>query len=201
MTNQLAFHNTQLNIVTHNNQSWLTAKELAKALNYKNTKSIANLYNENEDEFTIGMSLVIDSVTNGINGSSRRLKMRIFSLRGAHLIAMFSRTPVAKEFRRWVLDVLDRQIGDPVVQPAPSTPTYPPISDDYANRTEMIYYLGFKPIFCRVLRPEEIVMSHEVMKEWLEMQGLIFFTIEEIKDLTVSQLAGMIDRVKNRRIQ
>lgn len=35
--------------------------------------------------------------------------MRVFSLRGAHLIAMFARTPVAKEFRRWVLDILDRQ--------------------------------------------------------------------------------------------
>lgn len=33
--------------------------------------------------------------------------MRIFSLRGAHLVAMFARTPKAKAFRRWVLDVLD----------------------------------------------------------------------------------------------
>lgn len=32
---------------------------------------------------------------------------RIFSLRGCHLLAMFARTPVAKEFRRWVLDVLE----------------------------------------------------------------------------------------------
>ncbi len=35
----------------------------------------------------------------------------IFSLRGAHLIAMFSRTAVAIEFRRWVLDVLDKEVG------------------------------------------------------------------------------------------
>ncbi|MNQ82204.1 hypothetical protein D3C85_972510 [compost metagenome] len=34
-------------------------------------------------------------------------EVRIFSLRGAHLLAMFARTEVAKEFRRWVLDVLD----------------------------------------------------------------------------------------------
>ncbi len=33
----------------------------------------------------------------------------IFSLRGARLIAMFSRTKVAKEFRKWVLDVLDKE--------------------------------------------------------------------------------------------
>ena len=35
-------------------------------------------------------------------------RCRIFSLRGCHLLAMFSRTPVAKAFRKWVLDVLDR---------------------------------------------------------------------------------------------
>lgn len=34
---------------------------------------------------------------------------RIFSLRGAHLLAMFSRTNKAKEFRKWVLDVLDKE--------------------------------------------------------------------------------------------
>ncbi|MDH8489597.1 P22AR C-terminal domain-containing protein, partial [Klebsiella pneumoniae] len=48
---------------------------------------------------------------NGINGSTRRMKVRVFSLRGAHLIAMFARTPVAKEFRRWVLDILDREVA------------------------------------------------------------------------------------------
>ena len=37
-----------------------------------------------------------------------RRKARIFSLRGCHLVAMFARTPVAKAFRRWVLDVLDK---------------------------------------------------------------------------------------------
>ncbi|MFN2858042.1 P22AR C-terminal domain-containing protein, partial [Escherichia coli] len=44
--------------------------------------------------------------------STRNLKkkVRVFSLRGAHLIAMFARTPVAKEFRRWVLDILDREV-------------------------------------------------------------------------------------------
>lgn len=37
----------------------------------------------------------------------RTERVRIFSLRGCHLLAMFARTPVAKAFRRWVLDVLD----------------------------------------------------------------------------------------------
>lgn len=110
MNNQLAFRDVNFNVITRNNQTWLSSKDLAQALDYKNTKSITNLFNENEDEFTPTMSLVIESVTNGINGSQRRLKTRIFSLRGAHLIAMFARTETAKEFRRWVLDILDREV-------------------------------------------------------------------------------------------
>ena len=54
--------------------------------------------------------MVIGVMTNGINNNLREKKVRIFSLRGAHLIAMFARTPVAKEFRRWVLDILDREV-------------------------------------------------------------------------------------------
>ncbi|MGL5410310.1 MAG: P22AR C-terminal domain-containing protein, partial [Shewanella sp.] len=44
-----------------------------------------------------------------VPGNPMPIPVRIFSLRGAHLIAMFSRTALAKEFRRWVLDVLDRE--------------------------------------------------------------------------------------------
>lgn len=93
---------------------WLTSADLAKALNYKSSKSITNLFNQNADEFTAGMSQVIESVTTG----NYRKKVRVFSLRGAHLIAMFARTDVAKEFRRWVLDILDREVAQGNVNPA-----------------------------------------------------------------------------------
>lgn len=104
------FHGVMLTPVNNVPGIWLTSADVAKALGYKSTKSISNLFSQYEDEFSQGMTMVIESVTNGINGSSRRMKVRIFSLRGAHLIAMFARTPVAKEFRRWVLDLLDREV-------------------------------------------------------------------------------------------
>ncbi|MGL6191407.1 MAG: P22AR C-terminal domain-containing protein [Serratia nevei] len=104
------FHGVNLQPVDNFNGIWLTSSDVAKALGYKSTKSISNLFAQYEDEFSQGMTMVIESVTNGINGSSRRMKVRVFSLRGAHLIAMFARTPVAKEFRRWVLDILDREV-------------------------------------------------------------------------------------------
>lgn len=108
---ELNFHGTALVPVHDVNGVWLTSADVAKALGYKSTKSISNLFAQYEDEFSQGMTMVIESVTNGINGSSRRMKVRVFSLRGAHLIAMFARTPVAKEFRRWVLDILDREVA------------------------------------------------------------------------------------------
>lgn len=114
----LNFHGTALIPVADVNGIWLTSADVAKALGYKSTKSISNLFAQYEDEFSQGMTMVIESMTNGINGSSRRMKVRVFSLRGAHLIAMFARTPVAKEFRRWVLDILDREVAIGNVNPA-----------------------------------------------------------------------------------
>jgi hypothetical protein len=103
---ELVFHETKFTITKRNGQIWFTAADLAHALQYANAKSITNLYNQNFDEFSPGMSQVIESVTSG----NYRKRVRIFSLRGAHLLAMFARTPVAKEFRRWVLDILDREV-------------------------------------------------------------------------------------------
>lgn len=56
------------------------------------------------------MTQLIEIVDNPTLGRSTNLSnyARIFSLRGCHLLAMFARTPVAKAFRKWVLDVLDR---------------------------------------------------------------------------------------------
>ncbi|EBN2544323.1 hypothetical protein DNS10_01455 [Salmonella enterica] len=99
------FKGVQLSPAANLEGVWFTSADLAAALKYKSTKSITNLFNQNSDEFSEGMTQVIESVTSG----NYRKKVRVFSLRGAHLIAMFARTDVAKEFRRWVLDILDRQ--------------------------------------------------------------------------------------------
>ena len=108
----LNFHGIQLQPVAKLNDIWLSSADIAKALHYSSNKSVTNLFNQNSDEFSSGMTMVIESVTSG----NYRKKVRVFSLRGAHLIAMFARTPVAKEFRRWVLDILDREVSQsPIV--------------------------------------------------------------------------------------
>jgi prophage antirepressor-like protein len=94
---------------------WLTSADIAKALGYASPKSVSNIYSRNSDEFTGSMSRVIKMMTNGINNNLREKSVRVFSLRGCHLIAMFATTERAKEFRRWVLDILDREVANGAV--------------------------------------------------------------------------------------
>ncbi|HGY1101776.1 TPA: Bro-N domain-containing protein [Acinetobacter baumannii] len=137
----LSFNEVKFNpVVRDNGQIYLTAGELAQALDYKSVKSVSNLYNANKDEFTDSMTQIIESVTAGnievtdsvTSKQTRNLKkkVRIFSLRGCHLIAMFARTAVAKQFRKWVLDILDKEVGAPVARTHKSERT--PLHDAHA---------------------------------------------------------------------
>lgn len=109
----LSFNQVNLNPVDQKDgQIWLTSADLAMALGYKNQRSINKLYNSNSDEFTNFMTQIIE-ITDSVTSSKTKgltAKIRIFSLRGCHLLAMFARTKVAKDFRIWVLDILDRQV-------------------------------------------------------------------------------------------
>ncbi|NBI12533.1 hypothetical protein GVX81_02620 [[Haemophilus] felis] len=104
----LTFQNTTLSVINQNNQTWLSVTDIAKALGYKETNGVIRLYNAHADEFTPCMTALIDMQTAG-----GMQKVRIFSLRGCHLIGMLSHTKVAKDFRRWVLDILDRETHQP----------------------------------------------------------------------------------------
>lgn len=103
--NELTFHNTNFTYMEMAGQIWLTASEVGEALGYSDDKAIHRLYRKHADEFTVNMTGVVKVTTPGGMQDSR-----VFSLRGAHLMGMFSRTTVAKEFRRWVLDILDREV-------------------------------------------------------------------------------------------
>ncbi|WP_391486620.1 P22AR C-terminal domain-containing protein [Atlantibacter hermannii] len=103
--NALTFHSTTFSYMEMAGQIWLTATEVGEALGYSDDKAIHRLYRKHADEFTVNMTGVVKVTTPGGAQDSR-----VFSLRGAHLIGMFSRTSVAKEFRRWVLDILDREV-------------------------------------------------------------------------------------------
>ena len=101
----LSFNEVNFTPVQQNGQIWLKTSELAEALGYSDQSGVTRIYSRNDDEFTQAMSC---SVKLTEKGQSREI--RVFSLRGAHLIAMFSKTAIAKQFRKWVLDILDREV-------------------------------------------------------------------------------------------
>lgn len=116
----LSFNEVNFSPVEQNGQIWLTATELASALGYSKSDAVGQVYERNKDEFNSSMTTTITVKSNdsietlnlSVSKKSKNLTktIRIFSLRGAHLIAMFSKTAIAKQFRKWVLDVLDREV-------------------------------------------------------------------------------------------
>ena len=123
----LSFKNTHFQITDINGQPWLRGLQIASALGYKNpTSDITNLYDRNADEFTDSMTRVIELTTAG-----GKQQVRVFSLRGAHLLGMLARTKEAKEFRHWVLDVLERESNRPREQL-----TVPAIPDPFRIKEE-----------------------------------------------------------------
>lgn len=106
----LTFNDVTLTSITHQNSLWIRAAELARALGYGRENQVSRLYRSNADEFTPEMTQLIEISDGPESGLS--IRSRIFSLRGCHLLAMFARTPVAKAFRRWVLDVLEKYAAE-----------------------------------------------------------------------------------------
>ncbi len=111
----LSFKDTNFQITDINGQPWLRGYQIGNALEYSDgAVAIAKLYDRNADEFTDSMTQVIELPTAG-----GKQQVRVFSLRGCHLLGMLARTKVAKEFRRWVLDVLEDEVSGRLKPQAP----------------------------------------------------------------------------------
>ncbi|SPP31532.1 hypothetical protein ARAF_0664 [Arsenophonus endosymbiont of Aleurodicus floccissimus] len=144
----LVFRNTILETISRNGEIWFTFAELAKALEYIETDSVTKIFNRNKDEFWECMATMVNLGVVRKTGTVR-MPVRIFSLRGAHLVAMFARTAVAKEFRKWVLDILDKQTVNQTVKP---NPQYQPKASerfthsDTRNLTHLVWCMtdGFR---------------------------------------------------------
>ena len=103
----LSFRNTKFDITDIHGQPWLRGYQIGNALDYTDPAvAISKLFDRNADEFTDSMTQLIELPTAG--GVQ---KVRVFSLRGCHLLGMLARTKIAKEFRRWVLDVLEKEVS------------------------------------------------------------------------------------------
>ena len=102
----LAFHGRQIKSITRDGQLWLSGTEVGAALEYAfPDTAIKKIYNAHAHEFSVTMTKIIKVATAG-----GKQAIRFFSLRGAHLLAMFARTTKAESFRSWVLDIVDREV-------------------------------------------------------------------------------------------
>ena len=134
MSQSLCFQSVEFDVIPQNSQPWVRGYQIGTALGYGENAdvSIRKLYTRHADEFTPAMTAVVTLPTEG--GPQ---ETRIFSLRGSHLLAMFARTPVAKAFRRWVLDVIE-QYGDRVPVAHPVTLNEAPISPEQRAELKLI---------------------------------------------------------------
>ena len=178
--NTLTFNDVNFNPVERNGQIWLTSTDLAKALGYKSSDSITRIFNRNKDEFSQSMTHTIETVNLTASSKTKglRAKIRIFSLRGCHLLAMFARTDIAKQFRKWVLDVLDKEVGAPAQvanQQLTSEQTLPLRNavSKLVTRSGIMYPEGYKIVHQK-------------------------FGVNHIKELTLEQLSEAIEYVHDR---
>lgn len=134
MSQSLCFQSVEFDVIPQNSQPWVRGYQIGTALGYGENAdvSIRKLYTRHAEEFTPAMTAVVTLPTEG--GPQ---ETRIFSLRGCHLLAMFARTPVAKAFRRWVLDVIE-QYGDRVPVAHPVTLNDAPISPEQRVELKLI---------------------------------------------------------------
>lgn len=161
----LSFNDVNFAPFERSNQIWITACELSKALGYSQTDAASKIYNRNKDEFSENMTQVIE------NPQTPNLGVRIFSLRGCHLVAMFARTKIAKQFRRWVLDILDRETNqDRLSTKSDRIPLKDAVNMLVAKTVNLNYSDAYK-------------MLHQKMG------------IESVKELMVSQLPQAVEYV------
>lgn len=101
----LSFNNVDLTPIDNGDgQIWFASSDLARALGYSRSDKVSRIYNRRKDEFTDTVSKV---GVKGFGSGESEKDIRLFSLRGCHLIAMFARTEIAAKFRVWVLSLID----------------------------------------------------------------------------------------------
>lgn len=110
---ELVFQDTSLRVIERDGQHWVGAADIARALGYAREDKVTRLYDRHKAEFTNGMTRIfmLETADPQSGVLLNKTASRMFTLRGAHLVAMFARTAKGQEFRRWVLDLIEAQGG------------------------------------------------------------------------------------------
>lgn len=174
----LTFSEKPLALYTHNERQYFVAADIANALGYAREDSVTRIYVRNKKEFREDMTETVKlTVTGNIQKTAR-----LFSLRGTHLIAMKATTPIAEDFRAWVLDVLEG-LAEPV------TPRH-----DLATRkvSDLVGHLDAETM--RGIVSQEIAKQLAAIPAMLS-QALVYKTGEhqgETKEVATSKQVGRV---------
>ena len=122
------FNNHNIKIIEYKGQQYISGPDIERSLEYQKQGKVAEIYNRYKDEFDPEMSIILDTPDLGVSRKSSncnfqtisdsdlklrknnlRCNIRYYNRRGAYLIAMLSRTKTAKNFRKWVLDILENK--------------------------------------------------------------------------------------------
>ena len=85
----LTFGDAELAIIDRDGRPWIAAADLARALGYARVDQVSRIYERHAAEFSEAMTLIVNLA---VPGNPMEIPVRIFSPRGCHLVAMFSRT-------------------------------------------------------------------------------------------------------------
>ena len=95
------FNGKEIDFISKEEDIWITAETLGVGLEYNNPrKDIMQLYYRHKDEVEEYSSILILSTEAG------KRETTVFGEMGIYLLIMFSNQPKAKEFRKWVVNVI-----------------------------------------------------------------------------------------------
>lgn len=107
----LHYDRTAIDALQEGGQIWLRVGQIVHPLGFAEERNLRKLWERHADEFTSDETrLIVEDTAGGPQ------QVRVFSLRGARLLAMLARTEPAARFRRWLLDLLEGRA--PVSRPA-----------------------------------------------------------------------------------
>lgn len=97
------FNQTTFNVIHRNQEVWFQMSDIAEALGYSEIEPLNKIYNKNLNKFNDLMTIKLDKE------QISDAPIRLFSLHGGHLLTLFVRSAIAKEFRKWILDILSHE--------------------------------------------------------------------------------------------
>lgn len=173
------FDGQQVEVVILGNQRFVAASQVGRALGFQDpVRAMSKLFTRNQREFESDMTFLVE-----IDGAGGRQLTRVYSARGAALIAMKAQTPKGEAFRRWVLDVLEgkAEAGEDVpVQAGELTPTVL-----YRLRVQFMEY----PKMRALIRYRTAGLGRKEIAKLLEVSGSYV-----AGQLRVAEFLGLIER-------